>query len=47
MPFLGIFQTGIFKVLKIVKNAIIVNFCRLVVGRHEPSLRVLPVCNFL
>jgi len=47
MPFLAIFRTGKIRVSKTAKIAIFVNFCRLVVGRHEPSLRVLPVCNFL
>jgi len=47
MPFLAIFRTGKIRVSKTAKIAIFVNFCRLVVGRHEPSLRVLPICNFL
>lgn len=42
MPFLAIFQTGIFKVLKTVKNAIFVNFFdRRVVGRHAPSFALM------
>lgn len=47
MAILAIFRTGKIRVSKTAKNSIFVNFCRLVVGRHEPSLRVLPVCNFL